>query len=273
MNEVLRTLRALLALALTWLGFLLAYGSAVAFSVQVMMHGYPPSRAHVSYEQLVRWFVAGEILIAAGVVLSWLACVVAGRGVWRQWVQGFKSPRPGGAASVFGALLALQMLGWVIVALVNPPAPPADTASFSLAMDVGHSVISGAVGEELIVLAAPIVVMRRVLPGVFARRGFVIIVVAALVVLRLSYHLYQGAWALTHVPWAIGAIVLYLIFGRIWPQIVAHAVYDVVLVLHEHAVITQTAQYALLFLMPLVGLGVGWWQRRRAAHRRLAAST
>lgn len=112
-------------------------------------------------------------------------------------------------------------------------------------------------------------VVRRLAPQLLQRARPAAGFVALLVIARIAYHLYQGAWAWSHLPWAVGAVLLYLWTGRVWPQILAHAFYDTTLALSDHHEISQPAEMVLLHgvatVLVILGLVMMARGRRRPA--------
>jgi hypothetical protein len=83
------------------------------------------------------------------------------------------------------------------------------------------------VGEELLVLALPYLVLTRIR---FRDRPIPsTAVMALLVALRMSYHVYYGWSALSLLPWAITSVAVFARYQRVWPLILTHTVYDLVL--------------------------------------------
>lgn len=85
--------------------------------------------------------------------------------------------------------------------------------------------------------------------------------------------MYQGSWAWSHLPWAVGAVLLYLWTGRVWPQILAHAFYDMILTLTDHHEISQLAEIMLLHGVTLASLASGSVITLARRRRRRAAPT
>lgn len=205
----------------------------------------------------------GVVLLFVGLVAASVALVFI-RGKGRRvsglcsWLTGYRPCRRGRGCVVFGSLLLADLLGFVVVWLLWPAEltqVPAMTDSTGWGL--ARSFLLGGLGEELLVLAFPIILAREVLPeSVRARRGVVVSGITVLVLFRLSYHLYQGVdGTLTHLPWAVAAVLLYRWSGRVWPQIAAHTFYDCVGVLRDGGIITQHAQWPVFIagaVLPLL---------------------
>jgi hypothetical protein len=78
-----------------------------------------------------------------------------------------------------------------------------------------------AVGEELVVLAVPVLLLR-------AARVPTRWIVVAVLALRLSFHLYYGWFSLHVLLWAALFAGLYMVRGWLWPQVIAHFLLDVI---------------------------------------------
>lgn len=208
---------------------------------------------------------AGAVLLLVGLVAASVALVLI-RGTGRRvsglcsWLTGYRPCRRGRGCVVFGSLLLADLLGFVVVWLLWPaeltqiPAMT-DSTGWGLA----RSFLLGGLGEELLVLAFPIILAREVLPeSVRARRWVVVSGITVLVLFRLSYHLYQGVdGTLTHLPWAVAAVLLYRWSGRVWPQIAAHTFYDWVGVLRGGGIVTPEMQWPIFIAGALLPLLVG----------------
>jgi membrane protease YdiL (CAAX protease family) len=121
------------------------------------------------------------------------------------------------AAYVLPIVVVTPLLSLVHHGDINPsdPAPPQAIYLIPLVLT---SVAAGVV-EEIVVL------------GFFThrleQRGWSgLPLVALLVALRLSYHLYYGIGALTLLPWAVLSVIMYRRRRRLLPFIVAHVLWD-----------------------------------------------
>ena len=243
------------------------YGFLAVYSFDLLLHGYPHGSSPVSSD--ASQFVIGVVWLSFGLFLAWLACVTLSprgqMGLARTWLGGFKLPRPGRGLLVFSAALAADGLGyWLYVAVDawrHLPSPEADPVAHSLVYDAAYGVVWGGIGEELLVLALPVVVARALWPS--ASRMWVGLGMFALVALRLSYHAYQGYGAWSHLPWAVAAIALYLWSGRVWPQIIAHGVYDVAVSLLDHEVISAPVFWVGMLAIIVAGTWAGFARLER----------
>jgi hypothetical protein len=102
--------------------------------------------------------------------------------------------------------------------------------------------ISAGLVEEIVVLGFSYRVLERL--GLSDRA-----IIAVLVVLRMSYHLYYGVGALVLLPWAFLSVLYYRRYRRLWPLIVGHAVWDVYAILSS---VSPTAQAAGLVVTGLI---------------------
>ncbi|NLE58288.1 MAG: hypothetical protein GX616_08005 [Planctomycetes bacterium] len=90
------------------------------------------------------------------------------------------------------------------------------------------------VGQGLIVLALPVVLPRYSATWALRSHAALIGVVCGLVFLRTAHHLHCEVSALALVPWAVTSALVYLWFSQLWPLVIAHAAYNVSLVLTDH---------------------------------------
>jgi hypothetical protein len=115
--------------------------------------------------------------------------------------------------------------------------------------------IHAGICEEIQLFAVPIALMAR-----FQRRlgrCHPLVVLIVLEVLRLGLHLYYGWGALFIVPWIAAAYLLYRIVGLVWPFIIGHAVYDILVMVTNmngsaaasfNRALTMTAQFGAVAL-------------------------
>lgn len=165
--------------------------------------------------------------------------------------------------SAGGALLAL-LLGYLLFVALSPELRP-QSADGPLWFELTWSVLVAGLGEELLVLALPVVLLRHSAPRWLARHGTLVIVL--LVALRMSYHVHYGVWALSLVPWAAAAAWLYLRYGRVWPLVLQHAGYDIVLALREAGTISQATQNTLFVVSTALLVAAGCWLARSKTAR------
>lgn len=212
-------------------GFGLGYGTAVYSAIQYSL------MSAEEFDSLEA--VAGDVrtsdlfralmlpLAIAGLILA-LGHRVAGRNLVWSWPG---VPRAGQMPPTRRILIA----AWSVVAvsmlcgdicswqMSDAPSAAIWDSDFT-ATQVGALSLSAGIGEELLVLALPMMAM-----ALFTDR--LSIVMPVLVVMRLSYHLYYGWSAIgLIVPWAVATVVV-LWFWRSWTMliglIVIHLVADV----------------------------------------------
>lgn len=179
---------------------------------------------------------------------------------FREWLVGARGAPNGVALLLMGGFWLSFLAGVEMVRVLdlNPPGVLEAASEATLWHEVASAVLAG-VGEELLVLALPVVLLRRYF-GHLSGAGPVVLFVG-LVAMRMSYHLYYEAWAFAHLPWAIVITALYLKFGVVWPLILAHAGFNTVQAL---------GRYGLIEAGPLMwGVGVltatlGLWLLARA---------
>ncbi|MCG7308008.1 CPBP family intramembrane glutamic endopeptidase [Brachybacterium sp. ACRRE] len=129
------------------------------------------------------------------------------------------------AACLYGAWTVANLVQVVISILTSsvpimPPRghypTPVHTSAAAGLVDIPASALSGAV-EELVVLAIPVVALRAA-----GYRWLTVYAVA--VILRCAFHIYYGVSAIPgFVVWSLLLVMLYHLFGRIWPLFLAHA--------------------------------------------------
>lgn len=255
----------LLALA----AYLATYGLSVLVSLDILIRGY--TAAVVVDGPIDRSL--GVVLrpTGLGLALAAVAVLLTSRAAAREWLIGRPRPPRGAgvitAAATIGALLAGY---WLMLATGIPQNPAATADGGPLGYQLVRSVAAG-VGEELIVLALPVVLLRHTAPAVLRRRAGLVAVVGGLVLLRMAYHLYYEEWAAALLPWALATALVYLWAGRVWPLVLTHASYNAVLSLHEHDLLGQPVMLLILTAAVLLCVSAA-----RAAwahcHRPLASS-
>lgn len=267
MRVLVATERSLAPLLLAAISHLVAYGWAALLSVVILFEGYGSVQTSGSMSDSGA-FVAEATLIVVGLLVAAAAIGLLGRSALREWFVGRRPRRRGRGPLVAGLLLVSDLAGFWLFVWINPPQPLQDPTAHTLWYDIARGLLSGAIGEELIVLALPVVIARRFAPHLLDRTRSAAVFVAVLVVLRIGYHLYQGAWAWSHVPWAVVAVLLYLWSGRVWPQIVAHAFYDTTLALNDHHVLSQLPELVLLHAVAVALVALGTVMLFRGRHKK-----
>lgn len=270
---VAREVKGGLVLLMAVLAYVVGYGWAVMLSVQILLHGYGPPEGSGSGSGSS----SDGVLFAGEATLLAVALLLAGGAAWSlgrrpallEWLIGRRHRVPGRGLLVAGVLLLLDLAGFWLFVWINPSQPAQDPATHALWYDIARGIWLGAIGEEFVVLALPVMVVRWLAPQLLQRARPAAGLVALLVIARIAYHLYQGAWAWSHLPWAVGAVLLYLWTGRVWPQILAHAFYDTTLALSDHHEISQPAEMVLLHgvatVVVILGLVMMARGRRRPA--------
>lgn len=136
---------------------------------------------------------------------------------WRPTGAG---PRWQLGAHAFGlASLAIGVGLWVSTVLLNMPAYPHGSGTGAAVGSLPSAALAGP-GEEVIVLAVPLIFLRAVNWPWWA-------VVPAAVILRLLYHVYYGSSTAGLALWAVGMIVIYLRTHAALGLIFAHSWYDI----------------------------------------------
>lgn len=237
--------REWIVLMLVIFAYLVGYGPGVVTSVVVLITG-DQSAVDTQSMSGAAAFAIESGLIGIGLLLGAAATRLISSAALREWLSGQPPRRPGRGMLIAGLVLGSHLAGyWLYVWLFHPRPPAHDPATPALWLDAAQSTVAGAIGEEFIVLALPIVVARWLAPRLLRPGRPAVMFVAVLVIGRMAYHLYQGAAAWSHLPWAVVAILLYMRWGRVWPQILAHAFYDLTLVLAQHHRISQLSEMLL----------------------------
>lgn len=167
-----------------------------------------------------------RFLVGYELIALWLLTVFLFARGWRLEQLGLRvaaSDLPLGLALALGAYIVFLPI-WVVANLFMPGLAGQSDALVEVGLTPATVVLVSLLNpvfEEVFVCAYVISAVRE-------RRGIVFAVNLS-VALRLSYHLYQGAVGV------VGIVPLGLVFGywyartgRLWPVIVAHAVFDFV---------------------------------------------
>ncbi len=200
---------------------MLAFGYFILGS---LIYAFAPNvHATAVSDRGLRWLLGYE-----GVMLLLLSAFLWVRG----WRPGQLGLRPGLKDTVIGlGLAAVGYIAYLLVWLVASSLVP--SLGYSL-----HGVAGGGLGLATVVAVSilnpffeEIFVCGYVISALKTSRG-VYFAVNVSVAIRLAYHLYQGALGV------IGIVPLGLIFGhwfartgRLWPVVVAHALFDFIALL------------------------------------------
>jgi hypothetical protein len=128
-----------------------------------------------------------------------------------------------------------------------------------LALVAVPTALSAGFVEEIVVLGFAYRVLERA--GLSDRA-----ILAVLVILRMSYHLYYGVGALVLLPWAFLSVVYYRRYRRLWPLIIGHAFWDVYAILSSASVAAQVIGLVIVAVVvaaAVVGAGVRGVRVRR----------
>ena len=113
--------------------------------------------------------------------------------------------------------------------------------------------------EEIVVLGFAYRILERL--GLSDRA-----ILAVLVALRMSFHLYYGLTALVLLPWAYLSVIYYRRYRRLWPLIIGHAVWDVYAILSsvsDWAALAGLLVTGLILLAVIIVAIVRWFEVRR----------
>lgn len=251
------------ATVMTIAAVVIPYGSAAIFSFDALAS--TSSTAGNTSGTSLAATVVQLVLLALGLLLGLVSVFLLGEGRTREWLAGRRGPAPGSWCLSAGLALTALMVGYYLMLATGIPASsPSTDASTAPAVEITRGVVLGGLGEELLVVALPVIVARAVAPTLMTRPWAVALLLAVLVIVRMSYHVHYGAWVLSLLPWAITAAVVYLAFGQVWPLILQHAGYNVVLDLEDVGLLSQAGMLILLTGGGLALTALGVARARRA---------
>ena len=163
--------------------------------------------------------------------------------------------------AVLGVLHAL--VGWGPQLLVSATSLVDPNEAMFAGVPVGEALVgsvAAGVGEEVLVLAVPFVLLERA--GLTGRRigrfpmGLVVVGVV-LVAARMAFHIYRGWVSVQFLPWAIGSVIVFFLTRSLIALIIAHAVWDTaVLLLPRLPVYADTGWVWYVTLGTLAALGI-----------------
>jgi membrane protease YdiL (CAAX protease family) len=214
MRHALRSLPPASEFAIVVLG---AFGYFIVTSVLTLM--WPGDAGHFSDAHLANLIVLELILLS--LLLGFLYV--------RGWTFAAIADRERAVDLLIGFALALAayLASWFIFYALSTAWPGAAGAmdtpglfterSLSLVMVIAVSIVNP-VFEEVFVCGYVIAALHK------QRNPWIGIHVS--VAIRLLYHLYQGAAAISIVPFGLIFAVWYARTGRLWPVMIAHAITD-----------------------------------------------
>ena len=91
-------------------------------------------------------------------------------------------------------------------------------------------------------------------------------ILAILVTLRISFHLYYGLSALVLLPWAFVSVIYYRRYRRLWPLIIGHAAWDIFAILTTASTKAENIGLLALLLISITAIVVAivrWVRARR----------
>jgi hypothetical protein len=197
-------------------GFGLATYAAVAYLVDPAT--LPPAPG--TLEKAVRGALR-DLLESLAIVLAAVVSIRHVAGGWApiagstRWGTRWRTELVAGAAS-----LCVMLVGFALGGLIGADMSyPRSQGRWDAIGSIAGSLTAGPT-EELVVLAAPVVLMR-------AARISWAWVFAALVVLRISFHLYYGWSSVGLIVWAAGVAAIYVRSRAVIGLVVAHSLWDV----------------------------------------------
>lgn len=255
-RQPLSRLVASLALVFAALAYLVPFGVATWVSVAGLL-----SETTATGDPDYLGVLIGQMsLVGFGLVLAWGAVKTLGD-PWRlEWAVG-RSPAVRGTGLLTAGLALLALMGGYGALAPFLSSGSADTDEAPLWFALPRAFAYAGLGEELIVLALPIVALRALTPSLLSGR-WLALTVPVLVSLRMPYHLYHGEWILTLLPWALVTVLIYIRWGRVWPLILQHTFYNTMLALSD---VGYFSQRTLIVTLVAAGLGctaAGLWRMR-----------
>lgn len=250
------------AAGLALFAYIVAYGLGVYTSLQYVAGrhdvrtGAAPTPAEISAS-----LAGSACLVLFALLVSAIAITrLQPFGVtWRDWLGLDSRGGLEGALAAFVAVFTAGLAGWLAVSLLGQTGGglPTGLEGGTLRQVAVAGLVAG-VGEELVVLALPCIVLRCAARHL--RPGWILAALVGLVLARMAYHLYQGPSALAHVPWAAAMIWAFYRYGQVWSLVLAHVVFDWV-VMGTDAL--PVAVWVLLAVLPLGGWLLARWRRGR----------
>jgi len=144
---------------------------------------------------------------------------------------------------------SVQILNWCGIHGTGASSGIAPGAG-ALPVEVFHSAIAGVV-EEPVLLALPMALGWR------ARWPWPV-TLAVMIALRISFHVYYGWVSLFVVPWIAAAVVLYRWCPVLWPFVLGHGLFDVLVTLQVYGTAdTQRAASAIFDVAVGAGAALG----------------
>lgn len=254
------------AISMAVVAYLTGYGLAAYVAIST----FSTSTGSSDITGTHAWFVESALTLLtafAGVVIANGATETLGKAAQREWWWGRRASRPGANALSVAVFFGSVVIGAVLVQLLHSAGGPAlASGSQGPWTYVTLTALGAGVGEELVVVALPVVLVRFCWPGRRWSTGAAVGFVALLACLRLAYHLYYGPSTLTLVLWAVAVPIVYLKVGKVWPLILCHLAYD----LWVNVTIpgwSPTAYYLPLAAITAAALAV-WLTRRHSTARR-----
>jgi hypothetical protein len=172
---------------------------------------------------------------------------------WGSWVP----RRPGRRAATilmlsYGLGFFLPIIGAIQSLLAAHDGAHAAARTDSIAAEL----INDAIPLALSLLAATLGMRSAVRAPLWA-------VLPLMIVMRGAFHVYYGPGALFVIPWMCGAYLLYRRCALLWPFILAHGAYDVLVTLtdnapHAASITATVIQDTLAILGTLVGVHAVW---------------
>lgn len=258
-----RTLAACVALGIS----VLVVGVFVIGSVHRWLEQRRPAPPPVPPKSLTVVVVEAVVCIAlSGIALALIRYAHPTRPRPRTTLSGYAP-----ALLLLPGLSVLGGLVWVMVVIAHPgmsaaAAPdPRDhlfaTWSWTGVAAIAATSLLAGITEEVLALAVPVLFAGYVLsrgPEWLRRRRTPAIwaLGATLVAVRMTYHLYQGSAAVSHLPWAVATVALYLHTRRLLPIVVAHVVADVQGLAYVPLRFETLESWTTAYLLPLILLGV-----------------
>lgn len=227
------------------------WGHGLYAAVRLLL-GHDPSRWD-DRTMAISWslqYSATGILVTAAAILSIIH--LAGRDALDERVARPTAPRLLTILAALAVAETLSGVGFIIGSALSPSSFPGGYGRYAWIVMVPSNLLAGPT-EELALLIASLLILRS---AGFGWR----IVLPALVILRLSFHIYYGWATIGLILWATGVVFVYLATRSAWGLVLGHSLFDILTVPGHPG--WQDAKQGFLVLCAFYSywLFFRWWQ-------------
>lgn len=262
-------------ITLVALGYVVGFGLADFAAIAYLRD--PNFTLHIGNRFLQVMFALGYLagFPILSLIIAAMAMSLLGRAALREWAIGRprseRGPNARGGADAWSAFMfvAAMWVGTILSLFLHLPKSTANDGN-PVWLQITRSVFAG-IGEEPIVVAAPIVAFRWLTAGRRVSRPALVAFFAGLVVIRMFYHLYYGWGAIALLTWAIVVPIVYWRVGRLWPLIAVHIAFDICSFLAQDGKAATAAASMVLLLG--TGLLLSMWLGQRYRPKEPAGMT